>query len=480
MRAAHVVAVVREAEGALMATVPPGTLMQRAATGLARTCAQLLGSVYGSRVLLLVGSGDNGGDALYAGARLAGRGARVDAVLLGERVHQGGLGALLRAGGRAVPAGDEATALSLVARADLVVDGIVGIGGSGALRPAAAALAAAAAGAWRVAVDLPSGVDADTGRVAGAAFAADVTVTFGTLKPGLLVHPGSAHAGIVELVDIGLGRWLPEVAALLVPDAADVAAVWPVPGADDDKYTQGVVGVAAGSSQYTGAAVLSVGGAVRSGAGLVRYTGGAADLVRAHWPEVVVNEGRVQAWVVGPGMGTDATAAERLRAVLASDVPVVVDADALTLLAEHQDWVRDRPGLTVLTPHDREFERFGAPVGDDRAGAARALAAGLGAVVLLKGSTTLVARPDGVVHVNPTGTGALATGGTGDVLAGVVGRLLAGGLGALAPVVAAFVHGLAGRLAAEGGHPVSSGDVLARLPDAVAAAAGPARDRIGR
>ena len=106
-----------------------------------------------------------------------------------------------------------------------------------------------------------------------------------------------------------------------------------------------------------------MGGAVRSGAGLVRYTGGAADLVRAHWPEVVVNEGRVQAWVVGPGMGTDAAAAERLRAVLASDVPVVVDADALTLLAEHQDWVRDRPVLTVLTPHDREFERFGGTGG---------------------------------------------------------------------------------------------------------------------
>lgn len=476
MRPVHDVATVRAAEAALMARLPEGTLMQRAATGLARTCAVLLGRVYGARVVLLVGSGDNGGDALYAGAALARRGARVDAVLLGERTHRGGLRALLGAGGWV--AADDAVAADAVRRADLVVDGIVGIGGTGALRPRAAELVARvdAAGPWRVAVDLPSGVDADTGHVAGAAFRADVTVTFGTLKPGLVVHPGHAHAGVVELVDIGLGPWLAASADLLVPDAADVALAWPRPAADDDKYRRGVVGMLAGSAAYTGAAVLAVGGALRAGAGLVRYAGDAPEAVtavRARWPEAVVGTGRVQAWVVGPGLGVDAAAAQRVRSALADDVPVLVDADGLTLLAAHQEWVRERAALTVLTPHDREFERFGRPVGDDRVAAARALAAELGAVVLLKGSTTVVARPDGVAHVNPTGTALLAAGGTGDVLSGMAGALLAAGLGAAAPVHAAFVHGLAARVAGASAGTVTALDVVQAVPTALA-------DLIGR
>ncbi|MCU0264680.1 MAG: NAD(P)H-hydrate dehydratase [Actinomycetia bacterium] len=476
MRAAHDVGTVRAAEAALMATVPEGTLMQRAAAGLARTCALVLGRCYGARVVLLVGSGDNGGDALFAGAALAGRGARVDAVLLSERAHPGGLAALLRAGGRVVT--DDTEAMDRIAASDLVVDGIVGIGGSGALRPRAAELVARAeaAGPVRVAVDLPSGVDADSGHVAGPAFRADVTVTFGCLKPGLVVHPGHAHAGVVELVDIGLRPWLPPEPALLVPEALDVAVAWPRPVADDDKYSRGVVGVVAGSAAFAGAAVLSVGGAVQSGAGLVRYVGDvpeAVAAVRAHWPEAVVGSGRVQALVVGPGLGTGATAAEAVRAALGSDVPVLVDADALTLLAAHPDWVRDRPGLTVLTPHDREFARFGAAVGADRVAAARALAAALGVVVLLKGSTTVVARPDGTAHVNPTGTPLLASGGTGDVLAGIVGALLAAGLGADAAVHGAFVHGLAARLAGAAGGPVTAMAVARAVPAAVASLPGP-------
>lgn len=477
MRAAYDVATVRRAEAALMATLPAGTLMQRAAAGLARTCGLVLGRCYGSRVVLLVGSGDNGGDALYAGAALARRGARVDAVLLSERAHPGGLGALRQAGGRV--AADDAEAMALIGASDLVVDGIVGIGGTGELRPRAAALVARAeaAGPWRVAVDLPSGVDAGSGAVPGAAFRADVTVTFGCLKPGLVVHPGHERAGVVELVDIGLRPWLPAAAAVLVPEMVDVAVAWPRPVADDDKYSRGVVGVVAGSAAFAGAAVLSVGGAVQAGAGLVRYLGDvpeAVAAVRAHWPEAVVGPGRVQALVVGPGLGTGASAAEKVRGALGSDVPVLVDADALTLLAAHPDWVRDRPHLTVLTPHDREFGRFGSPVGDDRLAAARALAADLGVVVLLKGSTTVVARPDGTAHANPTGTALLASGGTGDVLAGVVGTLLAAGVGADAAVHGAFVHGLAARLAGTAGGPVTAMGVAHAVPAAVASVLGAA------
>ncbi len=489
MRAAHPVETVRAAESALMAALAPGTLMDRAAAGLAATCLHLLGGGYGARVVLLVGTGDNGGDALYAGARLAGRGAQVDALLVGDRAHPGGSAALVRAGGR-VHRTDAAAAVAvppgwaaLVRSADLVVDGVLGIGGRGGLRAPAATLAAAAGdgGGWRVAVDLPSGVDADTGAVDGAAFDADVTVTFGCLKPGLLVDPGHRLAGVVELVDIGLDATLPPDAPVLALEAADVQDAWPYPGPGDDKYTRGVLGVVAGSADYPGAAVLCVGGALGAGAGMVRFAGDAelSAAVHARWPEAVAGPGRVQAWVVGPGLGTDPAAAGRVGEVLGSDLPVLVDADALTVLAAHPDWVRDRRALTVLTPHDREYERFGRPVGPDRVEAARALAADLGACVLLKGSTTVVAPAGGAgaVHVNPTGTGWLATAGSGDVLSGVTGALLAAGLGESAAPVAAFVHGLAGRLAADGA-PAPAMAIAGAVPAAVRALTGD-RGRIG-
>ncbi|HEY7101935.1 MAG TPA: NAD(P)H-hydrate dehydratase [Mycobacteriales bacterium] len=478
MRAAFPVEVVRAAERAAMKAVPEGALMQRAAAGLAAECTRILrDGVYGTMVAVLAGAGDNGGDALYAGARLAGRGAAVTAVLLSpDRAHAGGLSALRTAGGRALPAGS-ADAAEMVAAARLVLDGIVGIGGSGGLRPAAAELVAAITGVV-VAVDLPSGVDADTGAVEGEAVRADVTVTFGTLKPGLLVGAGAEHAGDVRLVEIGLD--LPEP-RLQMLDLPDVARLVPRPGPRDDKYTRGVVGIAAGSSTYPGAGVLSTGAAVHGGAGMVRYAGGAAEHVRSRWPEAIVTEGkpsdagRVQAWVVGPGIGTDDAAAGLLRDVLGQDVPVLVDADGLTLLAREPELVRSRTAPTVLTPHDREFERVAGPVGDDRVGAARRAAVELGVTMLLKGNATVVADPDGVAYVNPTGTPWLATAGSGDVLSGLGGALLAGGVEpALAAALAAYLHGLAGSIAA-GGATTSATGVLDALPDAlrtVRAAAG--------
>jgi ADP-dependent NAD(P)H-hydrate dehydratase / NAD(P)H-hydrate epimerase len=469
MRSAYAVHDVRAAEQSVLAGLPEGALMQRAAAGLARVCVLLLGTVYGSRVLLLVGSGDNGGDALFAGARLADRGARVDALLLGDRAHEAGLAALKRAGGRVIDDVPSPRLLSAL-QADLVVDGIVGIGGKGALRGRAADVVAGLGdGPMVVAVDVPSGVDADTGEVAGAAVHADVTVTFGALKPGLLVDPGAGYAGAVDLVDIGLGPHLPDDATVEVLQAADVHALLPSAGAgrESDKYRRGVVGVSAGSEHYTGAAVLCVGGAVRGGAGMVRYVGDDAPtaLVRRRWPEVVVGEGRVQAWTVGSGGGEGA--AERLATALKDDVPVVVDADALSAFADQA-----RSGATaLLTPHAGELARR---LGVDREAVearrlehARRAAVELDAVVLLKGSTTVVATPDGRLRVNPTGTAALATAGTGDVLAGLCGALLAGGLDPLdAGSVGAWLHGLAGRLAADGGAPISAYDVLDALPAA--------------
>ncbi|MGI8888220.1 MAG: NAD(P)H-hydrate epimerase, partial [Nocardioidaceae bacterium] len=230
LRCAHTVEQIRAAEAALMDTLPPGALMQRAAAGLTVACADYLGrvygaSVYGARVLILAGSGSNGGDALFAGARLAARGARVEAVLLSETSHAESLAAFRRAGGRVV---------DKPGPADLVLDGIVGIGGKPGLREAAATLVADLH-APVVSVDVPSGIDVDTGELSGSHVAADVTVTLGTFKVGLLIEPAASVAGRVELVDIGLGPYLGSPAAESL-GRDDVRRLLPWPGHDAHKY----------------------------------------------------------------------------------------------------------------------------------------------------------------------------------------------------------------------------------------------------
>ncbi|ALU95688.1 MULTISPECIES: NAD(P)H-hydrate dehydratase [Streptomyces] len=475
MRRAYSVETVRAAEAALMQRLPEGALMQRAAAGLAAACGDLLrrnGRVYGSRVLLLVGSGDNGGDALYAGARLARRGAGVRALLLApDRAHPGGLAAFRAAGGQVVDGPDGLGVL------DLVVDGITGIGGRGGLREDATELVHTVTRDRTpvISVDLPSGVEADTGEVHGEAVRADATVTFGTYKPGLLIDPAAEHAGALRLVDIGLGPELPEPPDLEALQYADVAALLPVPGAESDKYRRGVVGVVAGSERYPGAAVLAVAGALRGGAGAVRYVGPGADAVIARFPEALVHAGppskagRVQAWVVGPGLGDGRQAEAAVADVLAADVPVLVDADGLRLL--DAETVRTRTAPTVLTPHAGEAAALLGTAREEvesgRLTAVRELAARYRATVLLKGSTTLIAEArDTPVRVNPTGTAYLATAGSGDVLSGLTGSLLAGGLAPRdAASVGAYLHGLAARHASDGA-PVSAQDVADGIPAA--------------
>ena len=545
MRLAYSVSKVRAAEAALMALVPDGALMQRAAAGLASVCAGLLrdgaGAVYGARVVIVAGTGDNGGDALYAGERLARRGASVTAIQAGPRLHENGARALIAAGGRVIPAGpprdpdetrddlagppDEAEHAGhgrhdagyevrrAIGHADLIIDGMLGIGGRGGLREPYATLAQLAANARNaptVAVDLPSGIDADTGVVAGPAVRADVTVTFGAVKPGLLIDPGAGHAGVVELIDIGLGPYLEAPPAASAPQASDIAALLPRPTAESDKYRRGVLGLLAGSDRYTGAAVLAAGGAVNGGAGMVRLVTfpGSATAVRQLHPEVVITElagetstrsdapdssaesrgaprfphdvGRVQAWAVGSGMGTDDAAATRLAAVLATSLPVLIDADGLAVLARHGELL-PRSAPTLITPHAGELGRLldahPADIEARRLEHARRAADKLGVCVLLKGSTTVVAPPDGVdpVLVNTTGTPWLATAGTGDVLAGLAGALLAQGLlPPQAAIAAAYLHGLAARLAAAGGEqpgggraaPIGAADVARAIPRA--------------
>ncbi len=522
MRKVYRVAEVRAAEERLMTTFPPGTLMQRAATGLARRCALTLDRVYGATVVLLIGSGDNGGDALYAGAMLARRGASVTAVLAGlppeqaatvhlgrtaatpaseggtgasltaagdddagadapggkgavgkgaalvadarrqrAGVHQGGLRALLEAGGRIAP--------TIAPQADLVIDGLVGIGARGPLRDSYARLVAAIPPeATVVAVDIPSGVDVDTGDVPGPAVRADLTVTFGCLKPAHVVGPAAVHCGQIELVDIGLEPWLPKSPAIRVADADDIAGWWPHPEPESEKYTRGVVGLATGSAEYPGAAWLSVAGALAGPTGMVRYAGAAHELISQAHPSAVVAPSarealRVQAWVCGCGLGTSDFSRGETETVLASPVPVIIDADALSMI---DGVTREAP--TIVTPHDREFARLaGEAPGADRVAAAQRLAVQRNVTVVLKGHHTIVAAPDGEVWVNPTGSPALATGGTGDVLAGLMGSLLATGLDPTrAAVMACFAHGLAAREAARSG-PVTAVDVAHALKEVV-------------
>ena len=453
MLRAHAVEDVRRAEAAAMADLADGALMQRAAAGLAAAVVDVLGGAYGRRVLLLVGPGDNGGDALWAGARLAGRGAQVEALLLAGRAHEAGLRALRAAGGRAT-----SEPADLQPSPDLVVDGIVGIGGRPGLAPAAVAALDRFAGVPVIAVDVPSGVDVDTGRLEGPHVQADVTVTFGTHKVAHLVDPAATACGALHLVDLDLDELGAPAVEALQPD--DVRALLPHPSDVAHKYTRGVVGVRAGSGTYPGAALLAVSGANTGLVGMVRYVGpeDIAHTVRSAHPEVV-GAGRVQVWVVGPGGGDDA--GTMLAEARADGVPLVVDADAL----RHVDG--PLPGC-VLTPHAGELA---AMLGVERAeveaaplGFARDAARRWDCVVLLKGHHTVVADAAGRVRVTTTGVPWLATAGAGDVLAGLVGALLAAGLEAYdAASVGSWVHGAAATEASAGG-PLTASRVAVQIP----------------
>jgi hydroxyethylthiazole kinase-like uncharacterized protein yjeF len=473
MRGIYSIEHFKDIEARAVAASDESVLMRRAAFAVA-TCAlrmlsRVAGGTSGRRVVLLVGSGNNGGDALWAGAYLRRRGVAVRGVLLSpERAHPGGLAALRAAGGRVVPAAD---AGQVLLAADLVIDGIVGLSARGALRAGAAELADQITSPV-LAVDLPSGVDSDTGAVDGPAITAARTVTFAGLKPVHVLGAGAVASGEVEVADIGIPAAEPDYRML---EDADVAAALPVPRPADDKYSQGVLGVAAGSAGYPGAAVLATGGAVRTTSAMVRFAGSAADGVVAHWPEVVTtgtvtDAGRVQAWAIGPGLGTGESSRETLAQVLGSGIPVIADADAITMLATDSGRLADArdPGAPlVLTPHAGEFARLVADPGPDRVGAVRSAARALGATVLLKGYTTVIAAPDGRVLINPGRSAWPATAGSGDVLTGMIGALAAAGLEPLlAAGAAAYVHSLAGDLAA-GGAPVPASGIVAAIPDAI-------------
>jgi hydroxyethylthiazole kinase-like uncharacterized protein yjeF len=505
---------VRAAEQPLLAAERGfgGGLMHRAATALEVAVRGELrrrrGVVPGSVVVGLIGPGNNGGDTLHALARLARHGVRAIA-LLTAKPHDGGLTALVSARGRVVglvadlPGEPPHPAVALCLGADVVLDGLLGIGGRGGLRGVAAELIAALsdglsrAGAGApliIAVDSPSGIGVDDGGATGPVLRADRTVTFGVAKPGLLLPPAADLVGRLTVVDLGLRPVLADQArtpAVSRLTRGDVAGLWPVPGPTDHKYTRGVVGLVAGTAAYPGAAVLAAGGALGAGAGMVRHVGPdpARRAVLAAHPEVVTGSSvdvQVQAWVVGPGVGGDdeqaARARDALDNALEAGIPAVVDAGGLEVLPEQL-----APHV-VLTPHAGELSRLLGARGIDAGRAeieaaplrwAREAAAVTGATILLKGHTTVVvghgeATAD-VVFAQRDAPAWLATAGAGDVLAGLLGALLAArtdevrdGLAAELAAAATLVSGLAARAANPGG-PLTAGGVARALPRTIAA-----------
>ena len=463
-----------------MGELAEGELMARAAAGLAEVCRARLKASGGTRVTVLAGPGNNGADALYAAAHLADDGYDCVALQGNWPLAIGDATSWPAAGVRVVAVDGEWEAP--LADADLVIDGLLGIGGRPGLPEAAVAwVDDIPESAYVVSVDLPSGQDPAGESASDTGVFADETVTFGVAKPVHLLPATEAAVGRLTVIDIGLQvDGAPDVERL---DFSDVPRLWPIPTATDDKYSRGVLGVVAGGEDYTGAAVLCCTAAVGAGLGMLRYVGTPTPtgLVRAAIPEAVHGEGRVQAWVVGPGLDTASRAAgskaqlDVAREALGSDLPVLFDAGGLDLV----DGTREGP--TLLTPHAGELSRLltrlegsettREAVQADPVGHARRAADLTGATVLLKGATTLVVPPTASGLPVRSQTDAppwLATAGAGDVLAGVCGALLAAGLSPLdAGSLGSLVHGVAADRANPGG-PVRALAVAHGIPATVA------------
>jgi NAD(P)H-hydrate epimerase len=525
-----------------------GGLMEQAGWGVAQEAMHLLGAAAGKRVLVLVGPGNNGGDGLVVARHLHDAGANVTLYLWRrgdapddanrQRCHERDIAEC-----EARTDADRAQLQGLLAGCGLVVDALLGAGISRAVEGDLAKIIEAVNNADHrpppiahrpvpldgssvvvLAVDLPTGVNSDTGQVMGVALLADVTVATGVVKRGLVQYPGRLNAGEIRVVEIGLPPAHLEAIMSEKIDAARARELLPRRPDDAHKGTFGKVMVVAGSIQYPGAASLATGGAARVGAGLVALATGRSglggpgrlpEIILQLLPEAdwnVLGEGAgdealkhlegYQALLVGPGLGreeptrlflerllgidsprhrghigfrigaTDEKPAEKQRPELP---PTVIDADALTLLSQIENWWERLPrGRCVLTPRPGEMKRLLAAeeLNADLVAAATAAATKWGQVVVLKGATTVVADVEGRSAVNDGGNAALATAGTGDVLAGAIAGLLAQGLAPYdAATLGVYLHSAAGRILREdlGDMGTIASDLLPRLPQAIKA-----------
>jgi NAD(P)H-hydrate epimerase len=477
--------------------IPTGDLMDHAGRAVGRLAARTLGGTYGRRVTVLCGKGNNAGDGFVAATYLARRGAACSAVMFADPSGLRGdaKNAFDRMSGVRVLPYEAGRLNSQLNRSDLVIDALLGTGFKGRLQgPMAQAVAAVnSSGVPVLAVDIPSGVNGETGEVDGEAVRALRTVTLAALKTGLLLQPGAQYAGDVVVAGIGIPDEMME-ADLHLAGAGDLAPVMPPRAATVHKRSVGKVLLVAGSISMSGAVVLAATGALRAGAGLVRMAVPRCigDLVgpqviealTARMPDtargafsfdalgpVAELAAQMQVMALGPGIGKDAETMNFVTELLAVvDRPVVLDADGIAAFQGHPEGLKERRGPTVLTPHSGELGRLlgrpAAAIDADRIGAAREAARRSGAVVLLKGFHTVVADPGGRTVMVDAGGPVLATAGSGDVLTGIVAALAAVNDAFTAAWAGALVHGLAGDTLAEwmGDRGVVAGDLLKALP----------------
>ena len=494
------------------------TLMERAGAEASRVAEEMLGPAH-ARVAVLCGRGNNGGDGFVIARLLAAAGHAVRVLLAAPKEEIAGDAALAlermtAAGPDAVPVG-EVDLATVLAESELVVDALLGTGTSGEIREPYRGLIEAINATARsvLAVDMPSGLHSDTGAPLGCAVLADVTVTFGLPKIGLLQYPGVTHAGRVVVGDIGIPEDILARAAAFMTEPADVAKLLPARRPEAHKGDAGRVLVIGGSPGLSGAPVLAARAACRAGAGLVTVAAprtvcgsieartlesmtlpldgsdgvlGEADL--APILEWLARTGGRVVLAIGPGLGRSPdTLATVCRLLAESEPPAVVDADGLYALAEGPV---ERRGELVLTPHPGEMAALMSPppalggrareggqtgmsaadIQSDRVGWARRAAEAYAATVVLKGARSVIASPDGRLAINPTGHPGMASGGMGDVLTGIVAALMAQGLGGFeAATAGAYLHGYAAELAAErlGGEiGIVAGDLIDELPRA--------------
>jgi ADP-dependent NAD(P)H-hydrate dehydratase / NAD(P)H-hydrate epimerase len=482
--------------------IPGIVLMENAGRATFELCLAAHANGDGGPVAILCGAGNNGGDGYVVARHLHQAGVPCVVCLLADREQVAGdartnLDVLSRLPVPLLRVGEDLDALSEeILRASVIVDALLGTGLRAGVDGRLARLIELAndGDAFKVAVDIPSGVRADDGAVLGAAFKADVTVTFGAPKLGLYLHPGAAFAGEVVVADIGIPPQVRrEVGGGATLIERDELLAFAAPRArDGHKGSYGHCLVLAGSPGKSGAALLAGQGALHCGAGLVTVAthpavlgaleGRVAELMLCAWPEdEEALDGLLRgkaAVVVGPGLGTSPGAGDLVTRLLSrARVPLVLDADALNLLAPQPGAVARAAAPCLLTPHPGEMarllDRSVADIQADRLGAARALAAREHAVVVLKGAPTVVASPDGGVALNTNGNPGMGTAGTGDVLSGLLGALLAQGLSPdQAARVGVFLHGAAGDAAAAqtGERAMTAGALVAHLGGVLAQA----------
>ncbi|HYM37366.1 MAG TPA: NAD(P)H-hydrate dehydratase [Nitrospiraceae bacterium] len=492
------------------AKMPGATLMERAGRGVVTAMERAAGSLSGKTVAILCGKGNNGGDGFVVARLLRKRRARIRVLLL---AHPGDLSGdaktmhrkfLSVAGAKSVLAAPAPDAIrDALVQSDMIVDALLGTGLSATVSaPYRAAIEAInEASVPVVAVDLPSGIHADTGAVMGAAVRADMTVTFGLPKLGLYTGAGLDHAGRIEVVDIGIPQTFVETIASRVSliTMKTVRRLIPDRRVSSHKGTYGHAGIVAGSVGKTGAAAMAARAALRVGAGLVTVATPASvndtleaklleamtvpmpetkarTLARAGLEEILSFVNARTAVAIGPGLTTHPETVELIHALLPRlEKPSVLDADALNALAGRTSLVEQCKVPPILTPHPGEMARLveGASaraINDDRIGTAVAFAQARRVMLVLKGARTVVAHPDGRTAVCSTGNPGMATAGTGDVLTGMIVGLLAQGLSPWdAACAGTYLHGLAGDLAAaeRGLAGMTAGDVIEQIPHAL-------------